>query len=167
MSSIIAISISLIAVAICYVLGFADCPFLFILFFPIALLVVFSTFLFLITNLIWWLSPQSIKNTYQTQKTRFKAAIMTSLVFIFLGGWIINQRYLPELLHPISLLGNVGILIFTLFLAWCLLKPIKKGNLFVWTLVFISFIIFLTAFAPSTVDKIDPSSNNALSLYHI
>lgn len=162
MSSIIAISISLIAVAICYVLGFADCPFLFIFFFPIALLVLFTTILFLITNLIWRLSPQGIKKTYKTQKTRFKAAIMTSLVFLFFGGWVINQHYLPELFHPISLLGNVGILIFTLFLAWCLLKPIKKGTLIIGTLVFTSFIFLLTASAPSTRDHIDSSPNNTL-----
>lgn len=145
MKSIIAIGISLIAVIIVYILGLINCPILFVLFLPVALLVLFATILLLTTNLIWHLAPKNIKNIYQTHKIRFKATIMASLIFLFISGWLINHFYLPQTLHPITILCNVAILAFTIFLAWCLLKPKKKGTLIIGTLLFVSFIFFITA----------------------
>ncbi|MBL7197445.1 MAG: aryl-sulfate sulfotransferase [Candidatus Omnitrophica bacterium] len=44
------------------------------------------------------------------------------------------------MLHPISLLGDAGILLFTIFLGWGLIKPRKKFVLFIGATVFIMFI---------------------------
>lgn len=162
MVSITAICILLIVVIIGYVIGFTGCPFLFVLFLPVILLVLLSTVLLLIADLTWWLVPQDMRKDYQTRKTRFKAIVIACLIFLFLGGWLINQHYLPQILHPISLLGNAGFLIFTVFLAWCLLKSIKKGTLIIGTLLFTSFIFLLISLTPSTIEHTDSSSISTL-----
>jgi len=49
-------------------------------------------------------------------------SIMTSLIFLFCGGWAINHYFLPSVFHPLSLLGDAGILAFTVCLGIVLTK---------------------------------------------
>lgn len=57
------------------------------------------------------------------------ACIVVCSVFFFYGGWIINRYFLPEKFHPLSILGNLGILVFTIFLGWFLAKVIWENIL--------------------------------------
>ena len=59
------------------------------------------------------------------QKNKFISVILSLIccsVFLFFGGWAINHHWLPDKFHPISLLGNILILLFTLFLGYILIK---------------------------------------------
>ncbi len=46
---------------------------------------------------------------------------LCSFLFLY-GGWAINHYWLPHRFHPTSLWADLGILIFTIFLGWILLK---------------------------------------------
>ncbi len=133
----------LIGVLSTYIVGFIGGPFLFI-FFPIALIILFFlAFLYILNN----------KNIYLT---------LLCSIFLFLGGWVVNHYFLSSIFHSIFLLGNVGILIFTLFLGWSFKKTHKKKKLLLGTALFIFFILLLSFITPKTHKPIAPSSIDAL-----
>lgn len=137
----------LIVAMIGYVIaiGFTRDLFLFFMFLPIALLFALSLCIINIRN---------IKNIY----------IIFSLCFLFLfvGGWTINHYCFPGLFHPISLVGDVGIVIFTAFLGWSLRKPHKRRILGIGTVSFILFIGLLMTAASITHSPGESSSIDAL-----
>jgi hypothetical protein len=131
----------LVATIIGYVItiGITGSPFLFILLFYIALL---FTILLCIINI---------------RNKKHLIIILGCLCFFFISAWAINHYFLPDKFHPISLLGDVGIGIFTMFLGWNLIKPCKKGIVYIGTTVFIGFIVFLTVI--SSITQSDESSS--------
>ncbi len=158
----IAIVAPLIAVIITYIAGFAGNIFLFLN----SVLITILTLLFAVfsctTTLIWKHTPQNTKINYKRHKTRLAAITLTCFAFFLFGGWAINHYYLPQLLHPISLLGNVVILSFTIFLQWTLIQSKKKMILFTGTTIFILFIFSLNVSSSITHKYIDTSSTEAL-----
>jgi len=55
-------------------------------------------------------------------KLKILISVIVSVVCFVLGGWSINYYLLPGRFHPISLLGDVGILLLTILLGWILVK---------------------------------------------
>ncbi len=140
------LSILAIIVIIFYTLGFMNIPFLFILFLNIVTLL---SIFFLLKYLL-------------TTKKKTHQVLISSFLFFLLSGWIINRYCLPDMLHPISLLGDIGILIFTLFLGFNLLKINRKRILIIGSLIFIFFILILMSLTPKKQKSIKPSSIKAL-----
>lgn len=60
-------------------------------------------------------------------KTRMLLGYIACLLFLLCGGWAINHYWLHFRLNSLSLLGNAGILVVTIFL-WFILIKIKKEN---------------------------------------
>lgn len=104
----------------------------------------FSALLFIITNLAWSLLPLRAKRIFLNDKKRFLKISLPCLILLFFGTAAINYYLLPEISHPPTLLGNVTILLFILLLARNLIKPRKKVELLIGTVVFI-LIIYLAA----------------------
>jgi arylsulfatase A-like enzyme len=82
-------------------------------------------FYWLTTNLLLKLYPSNriVKNWRDKENLIKVVYTSTVCTFIFIGGgWAINYFFLPGRLHPISLLSDLGILIFSLILVWISLK---------------------------------------------
>ncbi len=152
----------LIVPAIFYAMGFIGNPLLFIVFVTILFVSLFAAILLLATNLIWKFLPLNIRQLYRNHESRCKLVILVWLIFFLFGGWAINHYFLPDKFHPISLLGDVGILFFMIFVGWNLVKPGKKRKLVPGTAVFILFIFLLTAVGSVTYEHSELSSTEAL-----
>lgn len=62
------------------------------------------------------------------EKTKTLLITLTICLILFLsGGWAINRYWLPGRFHPVSLLGDVAILAFTILLGWVLFKTLWKS----------------------------------------
>ncbi|MBL7131046.1 MAG: hypothetical protein ISS45_06570 [Candidatus Omnitrophica bacterium] len=122
-------------------------------------IILFIALLFIVTNLIWRLLPLSIRRIFKNSRMRFVRIILVCLIFFFFGGIAFNHWLLPQrMFHPISLLADAGILVFTIFLGWCLIKPRKKRVLSIGTIIFILFISSLPIIASKNQRYIMPSS---------
>jgi hypothetical protein len=82
---------------------------------------------FIVLTLVW-LVKTLFSNIYQ----KYKAIVNAFLIFIFWGvlfvsvGWAINHYWIPyEKFHPISLLADVVILVFSILFARFLGKVLK------------------------------------------
>ena len=73
-------------------------------------------------KVIKWVGKDKRK-VYTPRKRQFKIIAFSYLMFFFFAGRVINHYFLPEKFHPISLLGNVVILLFMMFLGWSFIKP--------------------------------------------
>ncbi|HNV86504.1 MAG TPA: sulfatase [Candidatus Omnitrophota bacterium] len=77
-------------------------------------------------------SVASQKNTlipFSAEKTEKGLFFVSTFFALFVGiGWATNHYWLPGKFHPISLLGDFGILIATLFSAWGLSKDLSQKN---------------------------------------
>jgi arylsulfatase A-like enzyme len=104
--------------------------------------------LLLIVRLIWksLLSDTIEVNIKDEERLlRVLSACLICPAFFLYGGWAINRYWLPHRFHPISLLGDVGILVFTMFLGWILLKANwEKIFGFSRRIAFILVIVLLT-----------------------
>lgn len=107
--------------------------------------------------------PSGTAKNYRNNEIKFKAAILTCSAFLYLGGWAINHYCLPHKLHPASLLGNIGILLFTIFLGWALLNTKKrKKAIFAAFAAFILFIFALGYAGAKTYSHVAPSGLDVL-----
>lgn len=88
------------------------------------ILTIIISFLLFIIWLLWKLLLPNIIEIHIKDKNRFRmlSACIACFIFFFYGGWAINHYWLPHRFHPISLLGDVIILLFTIFLGWTLIK---------------------------------------------
>jgi len=82
---------------------------------PFLLFVIWLLWKLLCSNII----DISVKNK---NKLRILVACIACSIFFFYGGWVINHYWLPHRFNLISLLVNVIILLFTVFLGWVLMK---------------------------------------------
>ena len=100
------------------------------IFLSLVLVVLYLTVTFLVSLLLLKISlkflPPHIAKSYEDNKRRAKAIILACSSFFYLGGWAINHYLFPNKLHPISLLANAVILLFTISLGWSFLK--KRGK---------------------------------------
>lgn len=107
---------------------------------------------------------QKIVKMHIQEKTRarvFVAGIFCP-VFLFFAAWGVNRYWLPHRLHPLSLLGDVGVLLFTILLGWNIIRPLRKGTLFVGSIVFIMFNSLLMCAGSANVSSIKISPAQAL-----
>jgi hypothetical protein len=133
------LTILLVLIPSGYLLGFLGDPFLFIAYFFIA----FYFCLFFISSILLRLIGKGQRATYI-----YKVSLFCTLFFLF-GGWAISHYFLPHTYNPISLLGNVGIAIFTASLGWTLTRPRNKRILLpINTTFFVFFIILLISLRP-------------------
>ncbi|MHC4571156.1 MAG: sulfatase [Planctomycetota bacterium] len=83
------------------------------------------TLLSAVIKLVWKLLLSNVVEKRVKEKRRLikylSVAIICSAFFLY-GGWVINHYYLPHKFHPLSLLSDLGILLFTIFLGWILIK---------------------------------------------
>jgi len=130
-----------------YVLGLIGNPFLLVAAFPIVLLcLLVGAFLVLVpitTSLISRFLRPDLREKYENKQLRLKAIVLACLLLLFLGGWVANRYVLPGKFHPVSLLGDVGILSFAVFLGWNLIKSSSKGVLLGGTAVFVLLMLVL------------------------
>ncbi|HWP92427.1 MAG TPA: arylsulfotransferase family protein [Thermodesulfobacteriota bacterium] len=145
-----------------YVIGFMNTPFLFILFFAIATFCLLITFFLLLTDLFWEILPPDKAGVYGNDKWTYRVYILAYLIFFLIAGWTINHYFLPyNKFHPVSLLGNAGILLFSAFLGWNLLKPNGKSIL-IGTASFILFVSLLTIVGSISDKDVVPSSHEEI-----
>ncbi len=99
------------------------------------ILSILVSFLFLIivfiAKLIWQLFLSNIIEVHiriENKGSILLAGIVCSIVF-FYGGWTINNYFLPHKFHPISLISDLVLLLFTIVLGLVLVR-LKCGNVF-------------------------------------
>jgi hypothetical protein len=103
--------------------------------------------------------PSETASIYGNNKRRYRAYVLVYLIFFLISCWTINNYFLPHSkFHPVSLLGNAGMLFFAAFLGWHLVKPNKKSILIV-TVSFILFVSLLTIVGSNHDKYIVPSSH--------
>lgn len=157
------VSILSITLIMGYILGFIGNPFLFVIYFSVvAFGGMFLVIFYFAPNLVWKWLPSNTKKVNQYNKKRIKVIILVCFIFLFLGGWVINSCCLSELPHLSILIGNAGILFFTIFLGWSLVKLKKDRTIAASTAVFILFIAFLTFVSPKTNRDIKPLKTELL-----
>lgn len=153
------IGVSLVIVGAIYLIGLTGNPFIFVISIPIASL---AFLLLLGSMIIWKLPPLKTRGIYKEHKILFLPVAAGCLIFLILGGWLINHYCLPHPFNYRSLTGDAGILLFTIFLGWSLIKPIKRKLICIVTAIFILFVSILTAFSSITYSNAGISSNQAL-----
>jgi len=152
----------LILAIIVYAIGLIGDPLIFLVFLIIASLIILFEIFLLATNLILKFIPPRLRKIYEIHKMRFKIIILVCIIFFLFAGWTINHYCLPDILHPISLLSNGGILLFAIFLVWVLIKQIKKRILVAGISIFILFFVLITLFNSITYKDIESYSTEAL-----
>jgi len=154
----------LLVLAIGYAVGFSFDIFLFL---PIAILTLYFLIFFVLLltaiNIVLMLFPRGIREHYKNNSKKFKAIILFCSVFLFFMLWAINHFCFPHKLHPISLIGDAGILLFTIFLGWCFAGIRKrKIAIIIGITIFALFIFFTSHSGTKTYQHSPPSSLEAL-----
>ncbi|PIU41866.1 MAG: hypothetical protein COS99_03085 [Candidatus Omnitrophica bacterium CG07_land_8_20_14_0_80_42_15] len=156
--------IIVVIAAIGYAAGFMYDPFLF---FPIGLT---AFYIFLLSKVLYFLViasaalfPKSLRTTYTGNKKKLNKVTLACSAFLYLGAWAINRYFLPHKLHPISLLTDVVILLFTIFLGWGLADLRKrKTALSAGVVIFTVFICAASYSSFRIYQYREPSSLEAL-----
>ncbi len=133
-------------------------PFVYILCFVFLVLAVLFGLLVLATNLTWRLFPSRLKKTHEVKRSRFKTTILLSVPVAFIVVGAINDEYLADSSGLISMLGNAGVVVFAIFVAWNFIKRSRWRTIFAGSGIFVVFIALLS-FVGSAV----PESSEAVS----
>lgn len=96
----------------------------------------FLTTVFLLIKIAWnWAWNLLFKNApIGTVKDKIKLYVSIFLgftigcFFFFYGGWWINHYLLPSKFHPLSLLCDIGIFLFSIFLGWVIINSIRENK---------------------------------------
>lgn len=127
-----------ILAVLCYISGFFNLPFVFIIsfvaFFYLAVYV-------LVTNISWLIVPKKIKNNFNKHRVRFCLIILGSLILLYLGRYVISRYYLPGASPLLRRPVKFVLLIFTVFFCWNLLKNIKAKKTKLCIIIYCLFII--------------------------
>lgn len=114
------------------------------IFFGISLLMLFIAFLLLMAiitrNLVIRLLPLKIKEKIKDFSSRFNLIVLICVTIFIIAGWLINYHLLPDMFHPISLMSDVIIVLFTLSFGWSLITFKKKRTI----LISILFLVFIS-----------------------
>lgn len=144
--------------------GLAKTPFIF---FPIILttlyIIILSELLLFATNVILKFLPSRITEYYRKYRVKFRTITFTCSAFLYISLWVINRYLLPGQFHPISLIGDAVILLFTVFLVWGFISIEKRRKIIVRGIIAFFLIISLLAYSSSKVYiYIEPSTAEAL-----
>lgn len=120
------------------ILGIINKPTLFIIIFPIASLL---PLLFSLTALI------------DVRKSRNLYTMTGCIVFFYVANWTINHYILRAKFHPISLLGNAAIILFSLFIGWSIMKPGNRRMAGFGISLFVLFIFVLFIMSSISVNS--------------
>jgi hypothetical protein len=133
-------------------------PFVYILCFVFLVLAVLFGLLVLATNLAWRLFPSRLKKTHEVKTSRFKTTVLLSVPLAFVIADAINDEYLADSSRLIGTLGNAGVMVFAMFVAWSFIKRSRWRTIFAGSGIFVIFIALLS-FAGPAVPKSLPSRN--------
>ncbi len=120
------------------ILGITNRPTLFIIIFPIACLL---PLILSLTALV------------DARKSRNLCTITGCIIFFFVANWIINHHLLRAKFHPISLLGNAGIILFSIFIGWSIIKRGTRRMVGSGISLFVLFIFVLMIMSSISVNS--------------
>jgi len=83
----------------------------------------YITLFFILSRLIWFSFSSNTKKIYKKNKIRFTGIILSCFTFLYLGGWMMNHYGFDYKFQIMSVIGNLGIILFTLSLISILLEP--------------------------------------------
>jgi hypothetical protein len=150
----------LCVLTVCYVIGFKNDPFLF---FPLVLLMVYFVVLYVVFLYAARGTLRLIAPGRYTQE-KLKTTVLLCAVFLFFGAWAINRFILPHKTHPLSIVGNAGIVCFTLFLGLLLLNiQTMKKVLGISIIAFAVFILCLGMISAQGYHYVEPSTFEQLA----
>jgi len=117
----------LISIIIGYATGIAYNPFLFL---PIAIssfyVFIFFAILLFATRIVLRFSSPKIAEIYKDNRIKLRVIMLICAAFFYLATWTVNYYLLPHhKLHFISLTGDAGVLLLTIFLGWSLFNARK------------------------------------------
>jgi len=133
-------------------------PFVYILCFVFLVLAVLFGVLVLVINLTWKLVPLRLKQTYAIKRGRFNTTILLSVLLAIVVADAINDEYLADSSGLISMLGNAGVMVFAIFVAWSFIKRSKWRTILASSGIFVIFIGLLSFVGPAV-----PKSSEAVS----
>jgi arylsulfatase len=83
---------------------------------------------FYIIKIIWNLSGNKIL-TVNVKDEALMAGCIIGFILFCSGVWAINHYLLPGIFHPVSLLGDIGVLLLSILLGWIIIKVEKQNVL--------------------------------------
>jgi len=132
--------------------------FAYIFCFALLVLVILFGFLVLTAHFIWEVLPANLKTAHQLKRSRFTVTILLSVPLAFVLAGSINKEYLSDSSGLVSLLGNMGVFVFAVFVAWSFIRRSKWRIIFVSSGIFVLFVALLS-FAGSIVPKLPDVAN--------
>jgi len=145
-----------------YTIAFIGSPLFFIVYMYLSLMTVFFVLFSLAANIILMIIPKDIREEYRQRKITFKLTVLVSyLVFLFFVCGINHIFFLGA--SPLTrLFGNAGVLIFTIFLGWVILRRAGRVLALSGILVFIVFVSIVSNVNISGFEDSGPSSVESL-----
>jgi len=137
-------------------------PFAYILCFVVLVLAILFALFALAINLIWKLLPLRLKEVYGIKRGRFDCTILLSVPLAFVLARTINKEYLSDSLGLVTLLGNTGIFVFAVFIAWSFIKRSKWRTIFASSGIFVLFIALLSLAGSITLKSSEAASTGSV-----
>jgi hypothetical protein len=117
-----------------------------------AMVIFFAALLIAAAFFSWNLLPTTVRTKGMNRRRRFRTAVFASLLVLSLGGLAINFYLLPGMFHPLSLVADLGLLLFNIFLFQTLLNPVKVRRPATGIVLFALFIGVLSLLSPAGPD---------------
>ena len=133
--------LSIIAYIATVVVGNA---FIYIMSFIALILTLLFWLLVLTLDPMWKLLAKKLKVAHKIQKKRFKTTILFAVPLFCVLVRAVNKNYWNDASVPIILVGNIGLLLFALFLTWNFMKCSKWRSIFASIAVFVLFVALLS-----------------------
>jgi hypothetical protein len=137
-------------------------PFVYILCFVFLVLAVLFGLLVLATNLAWRLFPSRLKKTHEVKTSRFKTTVLLSVPLAFVIADAINDEYLADSSRLIGTLGNAGVMVFAMFVAWSFIKRSRWRTIFAGSGIFVIFIALLSFAGPAVPKSRDVGNSDSI-----
>ena len=145
-----------------YAVAFIGSPLFFIVYMYLSLLTVFFMLFSFAINMILRIIPKDIREEYRQRKITFKLSVLASYVIFLFFVWGINHIFFLRASPLTRMIGNAGILIFTIFLGWVLLS--RAGRVFALSGMFV-FIVFVSIVSNVNISGFEePGSSSMESL---
>ena len=131
--------------------------FVYIMSFIALILTLLFWLLVLTLDPMWKLLAEKLKVTHKIQKGRFRTTILFAVPMFCVLVRAVNKNYWNDASVPITLVGNIGMLLFALLLTWNFMKCSKWITISAGIAVFVLFVALL-----SFVDSItsEPTETN-------
>ncbi|MHC4418782.1 MAG: hypothetical protein ACYSU6_09385, partial [Planctomycetota bacterium] len=137
-------------------------PFVYILCFVQLVLAIFFGLFVLAINFIWRLLPSRLKGTYEIKRGRFNRTILLSVPLAFVLARTINKEYLSDSSGLVSLVGNMAVSVFTVFVASSFIKRSKWRTVLASSGIFVLFIALLSLAGSITLKSSEAASTDSV-----